>query len=158
MSGVAPRPRSALRRNGTHRPQKALQQMARAKKAAAPTTNRALHQRERQQQARLEAVALAESELRQRHDERESGTGASPAQIADWGRAFARDPASWMARAPAIAPWPNQAELVPRLLHCCSTPCPDGGGRGALLREGMGRGKTLTLYTYLWEAAKQRVR
>ncbi len=140
------------------RPQKPLQIIAKARRAAAPSTNRALHEREKAQQARSDALAQAEKELQRRREERElGGVGRTTAQLADSARAYQKDPQRWLAMDYAVAPWENQREVIPRLMHCCSTPCPDGGGMGALFREDMGRGKTLALYLYLWEAARRRV-
>lgn len=158
MSVQPPQRRAGAHRNGARGAQKALQQLARAKKAAAPNTNRALYQRTKTSEARAAAILTAEAELQRRVEERAHAEQSTPVQLADWARSFEKDPARWVALDYITPPWPNQEELVPRLLECCTTPCPDGGGRGAMLREGMGRGKTLTMYLYLRRAAIERVR
>lgn len=140
------------------RPQKPLQILAKARRAAAPPTNRALHEREKAQQARADSIVRAEMDLQRRMEERAHGGSArTNIQLADAARAFDKNPRPWLALDYAVPPWDNQREVIPRLMHCCETPCPDGGGMGALFREDMGRGKTLALYLYLWEQARRRV-
>ena len=138
--------------------QKARQYLAIGQKRSAPQTNRALFQREKARDERQILLAAEQERLRLSHARRDGVEPVRPTTLGDWARRFERNSEEWLTLPPVAPPWPNQVELIPRLLECCTIACPDGGGKGAILREPMGSGKTRLLFEFLLEDARQRVR